>query len=117
MSCCKPEIGIIGNKECKLDQTAKVYQTGCAVEFGNFVREHAVSLGASGIILAFIQVSHFYFDFDNILIDKIRRFEQDICLCLITSRERIILDNIIYNLLFSVHWNFLCMFHRQANTG
>lgn len=61
MSCCKPEIGIIGTKECKLDQTTKVYQTGCAVEFGNFVREHAVSLGASGIILAFIQVSHFFF--------------------------------------------------------
>lgn len=62
MSCCKPGIGIIGNKDCvwsdKPEENVNVYTTGCVIEFGNYVRAHAVSLGAAGIILAFIQVSH-----------------------------------------------------------
>lgn len=65
MSCCEPEFGIVGNKQCRLDETNntdKVYQTGCGTAFGDFVRAHAVSLGAAGIILAFIQVSHSTFD-------------------------------------------------------
>lgn len=70
MSCCKPEVGVIGNKECTLEKPDNVYLSGCVTEFGNFVQEHAVSLGAAGLILAFIQVSH-YFWWQNSR-DKIR---------------------------------------------
>ncbi|XP_063699897.1 CD63 antigen-like [Culicoides brevitarsis] len=61
ISCCKPETGIIGNRECNLKMTDKVYQNGCVVEFGNFVQAHAVSLGAAGIVLAFIQFIGIFF--------------------------------------------------------
>lgn len=82
MSCCKPEFDAVDKKECKLDQKEKVYQTGCVIEFGNFVRAHAVSLGAAGIILAFIQVSHkiilVVVTFDNVS-DKKRLLTRLMC--------------------------------------
>lgn len=58
MSCCKRKIGSIGNVSCTMDKEddTRRFNNGCLDEFGNFIRGHAVSLGAAGIIIAFIQV-------------------------------------------------------------
>jgi len=61
MSCCKRDWGSVGNSTCSLETKDRLFTTGCLTEFGNFVRANAVSLGAAGIILAFIQLVGIFF--------------------------------------------------------
>lgn len=62
MSCCKRKTGSIGNLSCTMapEDDLRRFKHGCLDEFGNFIRAHAVSLGAAGIIIAFIQVIYIY---------------------------------------------------------
>uniref|UniRef100_A0A336N925 Tetraspanin n=1 Tax=Culicoides sonorensis TaxID=179676 RepID=A0A336N925_CULSO len=60
MSCCEPKFGNIGSSSCK-STDENVYKNGCIDEFGKFVRAHAVSIGAAGLILACIQLIGIFF--------------------------------------------------------
>lgn len=42
--------------ECKSD-TKTIFKDGCLISFGNFIKAHAVSLGAAGLVIALFQVS------------------------------------------------------------
>lgn len=56
MSCCRTTPGAIGAVHC-VDpiHPETLRKTGCVTSFGNFIKAHAVSLGAAGIAIAVIQ--------------------------------------------------------------
>ena len=55
MSCCSIPDGTIGNFTCT--PTAEtIREVGCVQQFSDFIKAHAVSLGAVGIALAIVQV-------------------------------------------------------------
>lgn len=56
MSCCRSITGAIGTVSC-IDPAhpETLRKTGCVTSFGNFIKSHAVSLGAAGIAIAVIQ--------------------------------------------------------------
>lgn len=57
MSCCRSSPGAIGMVTCPdMPDKKTLRQTGCITSFGAFIKSHAVSLGAAGIVLAVIQV-------------------------------------------------------------
>lgn len=56
MSCCSMPTGLIGTFKCgKFPADVNLYPDGCLTEFSNYIADHAVSLGAAGIIIAIIQ--------------------------------------------------------------
>ncbi|XP_052866474.1 CD63 antigen [Anopheles cruzii] len=55
MSCCRVETGAIGYVACPDTNSTTLRKDGCVDSFGNFIKAHAVSLGAVGIALAVIQ--------------------------------------------------------------
>lgn len=56
MSCCRSLPGAIGTVRCiDPDHKDTLRKTGCIDSFGNFIKAHAVSLGAAGIAIAVIQ--------------------------------------------------------------
>lgn len=56
MSCCRPITGAIGTVKCiDPENEWTLRKTGCVTSFGNFIKSHAVSLGAAGIAIAVIQ--------------------------------------------------------------
>lgn len=56
MSCCRAVTGAIGTVKCiDPDHEETLRKTGCVTSFGNFIKSHAVSLGAAGIAIAVIQ--------------------------------------------------------------
>ena len=57
LSCCKTSIGTIGTLNCSALSPANVYPEGCEWAFGQYVRDHAVVIGGTGIGIAFIQVN------------------------------------------------------------
>ncbi|XP_055639402.1 CD63 antigen [Toxorhynchites rutilus septentrionalis] len=62
MSCCRASPGAIGQILCQDEKHPETLrQTGCITSFGDFIRSHAVSLGAAGIALAVIQFFGIFF--------------------------------------------------------
>uniref|UniRef100_U5EZJ8 Tetraspanin n=1 Tax=Corethrella appendiculata TaxID=1370023 RepID=U5EZJ8_9DIPT len=63
MSCCRPQIGAIGVLHCPPQENEAIVlrKTGCVQAFGDYIKSHAVSLGAAGIILAIIQFAGIFF--------------------------------------------------------
>lgn len=56
MTCCRIPYGTVNNAECSSNTTTAIlWKDGCVTTFGNFISDHAVSLGAAGIALAVIQ--------------------------------------------------------------
>uniref|UniRef100_A0A182MNY8 Tetraspanin n=1 Tax=Anopheles culicifacies TaxID=139723 RepID=A0A182MNY8_9DIPT len=55
MSCCRKQTGAVGFVSCPDPDSATLRKTGCIDSFGDFIKAHAVSLGAAGIALAVIQ--------------------------------------------------------------
>jgi len=55
MSCCSFGPGAIGSMSCT-NETLTLFTTGCAPAFGEFIRAHAVSLGAAGLSIALFQL-------------------------------------------------------------
>lgn len=49
-------LGAIGTQTCTVG-SGTLYKTGCLTKFGAYISEHAISLGAVGIALAFFQVT------------------------------------------------------------
>uniref|UniRef100_A0A182SPQ2 Tetraspanin n=1 Tax=Anopheles maculatus TaxID=74869 RepID=A0A182SPQ2_9DIPT len=56
MTCCRQQTGAVGIVACPDPASATLRKTGCIDSFGDFIKAHAVSLGAAGIALAVIQV-------------------------------------------------------------
>ncbi|XP_026757793.1 CD63 antigen-like [Galleria mellonella] len=54
LSCCPHEIGSVGTATCTIN-TSTVYKNGCSDAFGNWVKEHAGSIGVAGVFLVLIQ--------------------------------------------------------------
>lgn len=62
MSCCRQAPGAIGQITCPdLPDKKTLRTTGCITSFGAFIKSHAVSLGAAGIVLAVIQFFGIFF--------------------------------------------------------
>lgn len=62
MSCCKSSVGAIGSMQCKdPNHPDTLRTTGCVTSFGDFIKSHAVSLGAAGIAIAVIQFFGIFF--------------------------------------------------------
>ncbi|XP_035772698.1 CD63 antigen-like [Anopheles albimanus] len=55
MTCCRPQTGAVGMVSCPDAEGKTLRKIGCVHSFGDFVKAHAVSLGAAGIALAVIQ--------------------------------------------------------------
>uniref|UniRef100_A0A182J8J5 Tetraspanin n=1 Tax=Anopheles atroparvus TaxID=41427 RepID=A0A182J8J5_ANOAO len=55
MTCCRPQTGAVGSVSCPDASSNTLRKTGCVDSFGDFIKAHAVSLGAAGIALAVIQ--------------------------------------------------------------
>lgn len=56
-------LGITGIEYCNENSTT-IWRRGCVSAFGNYIRSHAVSLGAAGVALCIIQVNcNKFFDF------------------------------------------------------
>uniref|UniRef100_A0A182PKV3 Tetraspanin n=1 Tax=Anopheles epiroticus TaxID=199890 RepID=A0A182PKV3_9DIPT len=55
MTCCRQQTGAVGYVSCPDPNSATLRKTGCIDSFGDFIKAHAVSLGAAGIVLAVIQ--------------------------------------------------------------
>jgi CD63 antigen len=55
VSCCDRTFGAINNVTCELNSTT-LHKAGCIDAFGDYIKEHAVSLGGVGIGLAVVQV-------------------------------------------------------------
>ncbi|KAK5645240.1 hypothetical protein RI129_006540 [Pyrocoelia pectoralis] len=55
VSCCAPQIGLIGQSFCD-SSTQTLFRNGCVTEFGKFVEDHALSIASGGLALAFIQL-------------------------------------------------------------
>lgn len=62
MSCCRTSPGSIGMVRC-IDEAHPdtLRKTGCITSFGDFIKSHAVSLGAAGIAIAVIQFFGIFF--------------------------------------------------------
>ncbi|XP_055377309.1 CD63 antigen [Condylostylus longicornis] len=63
MSCCDIPNGVIGNYSCngaKINNK-HLHGAGCLNKFADFIESHAVSLGATGIIFAIIQLIGIFF--------------------------------------------------------
>lgn len=91
-SCCKRAFGAVGSDICNINMTdtSLLHHDGCIKKFGDYVRDHAFSLGIAGVILAILQVSILVL---NKIIQNSRLFH-----------------NFTY-IYFLVHRNFLCLFH------
>lgn len=62
MSCCRTAPGAIGQVNCPdMPDKKTLRTTGCLTSFGAFIKSHAVSLGAAGIVLAVIQFFGIFF--------------------------------------------------------
>lgn len=62
MTCCSAQPGAIGSVSCiDPDHPDTLRKTGCIVSFGDFIKSHAVSLGAAGIALAIVQFFGIFF--------------------------------------------------------
>ncbi|XP_058814311.1 CD63 antigen-like [Topomyia yanbarensis] len=62
ITCCKTSVGSIGVVHCPDEQhPERLRKTGCIKSFGNYIRSHAVSLGAAGIAIAVIQFFGIFF--------------------------------------------------------
>lgn len=60
-SCCKSNNGATGLIHCNLNSTSATFYTkGCVDGFGDYLKDHAVTLGGVGIAIAFIQVLTFF---------------------------------------------------------
>ncbi|XP_053674896.1 CD63 antigen [Anopheles nili] len=55
MTCCRPLTGAVGYVSCPDANNSTLRTTGCINSFGDFIKAHAVSLGAAGVALAVIQ--------------------------------------------------------------
>ncbi|XP_055599594.1 CD63 antigen [Uranotaenia lowii] len=56
MSCCRSSPGAVGMVKCMDPENPKTLRsTPCVKSFGDFIKSHAVSLGAAGIAIAVIQ--------------------------------------------------------------
>lgn len=55
MTCCEPISGTIGSATCAVD-SKNLYDKGCLDLFGAYIKAHALTLGASAMVLAFIQL-------------------------------------------------------------
>jgi len=56
LSCCKIPHGASGDFQCNLANTTYVYKTGCVTAFGDFVSDHAVSIGGVAMGFAMLQI-------------------------------------------------------------
>lgn len=59
ISCCGRAIGAVGNDTCTIEEgenNDRMFQTGCLVAFGDFIKGHALTIGGVGIGFAFVQV-------------------------------------------------------------
>ncbi|KAB0795388.1 hypothetical protein PPYR_12227 [Photinus pyralis] len=54
MTCCGPQIGLIGIANCNTTTTT-LFKAGCVSAFGKIVEDHALTIASSGLALAFIQ--------------------------------------------------------------
>ena len=55
MSCCAHEVGSVGVYSCDMNNTL-LFQTGCLTAFGEFIENHALTIGGVGIGFAVVQV-------------------------------------------------------------
>lgn len=55
MSCCAHKVGSVGNYRCDMNNTL-LFHTGCLTAFGEFIENHAVTIGGVGIGFAIVQV-------------------------------------------------------------
>lgn len=55
LSCCEIPHGHINTFSCNAEAET-LHHVGCVQAFGDFVKEHALSLAIAGIVLAFIQL-------------------------------------------------------------
>lgn len=60
VSCCAEIAGTIGSFNCSAS-TPTLFSHGCAESFGEYIRAHAVSLGAAGIAICIIQFVGIFF--------------------------------------------------------
>lgn len=60
VSCCAEIPGTIGQFNCS-STTESLFERGCAESFGDYIRAHAVSLGAAGIAICIIQFVGIFF--------------------------------------------------------
>jgi len=60
-SCCKRQTGSIGSFACTITNTNILFDKGCLDVFGNFVKDHAVTLGTAAMVLAFVQFVGIFF--------------------------------------------------------
>lgn len=62
LSCCSIPAGAVGTFSCNTDITNmnRNKNGGCLLGFSDYIADHAVSLGAAGIVIAILQVSLVY---------------------------------------------------------
>jgi CD63 antigen len=60
MSCCVIPPGQMDSYTCN-NETTSIHGYGCAKKFGNFIKAHAVTLGAAGISIAIVQFVGIFF--------------------------------------------------------
>lgn len=60
VSCCAEIPGTIGSFNCS-GETETLFKAGCAASFGDYIRAHAVSLGAAGVAICVIQFVGIFF--------------------------------------------------------
>lgn len=59
ISCCSIPVGAVGTFSCTAENSDnnRNDRVGCLLDFSNYIADHAVSLGAAGVIIAVLQVS------------------------------------------------------------
>lgn len=59
LSCCSIPVGTVGTFSCTAENadTNRNVGIGCLLGFSNYIADHAVSLGAAGVVIAVLQVS------------------------------------------------------------
>jgi len=59
LSCCTIPVGAVGTFTCSnsTDNNNRNKYGGCLLGFSDYIAQHAVSLGAAGVVIAILQVS------------------------------------------------------------